>query len=462
MGAATLVAPLRRHRLVASSLTITALTVVARLATAARELLIARQFGVSSDADGYFVAVAVPAVLASAVWIALQVAVVPAQTSVRAEGGTSNDLLVPLIRTVARRLGVVSLAMAVLAWPIVALLGSGFDEHTASLARGLLVIMAPTVMLSGVSGVLSGSLTAGRRFGMSVAGQVINGVVAIVAFLVLRDALGITAAALGVLVGFIAEVIAIGVVVRLPWAEILAPRRDQPRSLAFRAALAMATPLVIATLVTISNGVIDQGMAGTLESGSVAALAYASRLVFFATIPLLAFSTAVFPGLAERIVAREGENVGRMVSTRARQVLLVGVALVPFVVVFGRVVVEQLLTSHSDTSVATVASTLSIYALMLPAFGVSFLLLRVLTALNRSRWVMWTALASAGVNLVGDLVLKGPFGLQGIAACTAIVQTGTCLALAVAVKVALDREPWEVSDGPEDDVEARDEQVVER
>ena len=461
MGAATLAAPLRRNRLVASSLTITALTIVARLATAARELLVARQFGVSADADGYFVAVAVPAVLASAVWIALQVAVVPAETTVRSDGGTTNDLLVPLVRTVGRRLGVVSLGIAVLSWPIVALLGSGFDAHTASLARGLLVIMAPTVMLSGISGVLSGSLTAARRFGMSVAGQVINGVVAIVAFLALRDALGITAAAIGVLAGFVAEVVIIGVVMRLPWAAILALRKDLAHSPAIAAALTMAMPLVLATLVTLSNGVIDQGVAGTLESGSVGALAYASRLVYFATIPLLAFSTVVFPSLAEHIVAGREIVVRGFVVRRVRQIALAGIVLVPFVVVFGRVVIEELLTSRSDTSVATVASTLSIYALMLPAFGVSFLLLRVLTALNRSRWVMWIALGSAAANLIGDLALKGPFGLQGIAACTAIVQTGTCLALALAVKLALDREVWR-SDGPQDDVEARNEQVVER
>ena len=305
MGA-TIATPLRRHRLVASSLTITGLTIVARLATAARELLVARQYGVSTDADGYFVAVALPAVLASAVWIALQVAAVPAEAAVRADGGTPNDLLVPLVRTVGRRLGLVSLGIVVLSWPIVAALGSGFDAHTASLARGLLVIMAPTVMLSGISGVLSGSLTAQRRFGMSVAGQVINGVVAIVAFLALRDAMGITAAAVGVLAGFVAEVVVVGLVVSLPWGAILAFAKDRPRSAAISTAVAMATPLVVATLVTSSSAIIDQGMAGTLPSGSVGALAYASRIVLFAAIPLVAISTAVFPALAEQIV--DGES----------------------------------------------------------------------------------------------------------------------------------------------------------
>jgi putative peptidoglycan lipid II flippase len=435
---ATIAAPLRRHRLIASSLTITGLTIVARLATAARELLVARQYGVSTDADGYFVAVALPAVLASAVWIALQVAAVPAQASVRADGGTSNDLLVPLVRTVGRRLGLVSIAIAVLSWPIVAALGSGFDPHTASLARGLLVIMAPTVMLSGISGVLSGSLTAQRRFGMSVAGQVINGVVAIVAFLALRDAMGITAAAIGVLAGFVAEVVIVGLLVSLPWGAILNFAKDRPHSAAIGTAVAMATPLVVATLVTSSSAIIDQGMAGTLPSGSVGALAYASRIVLFAAIPLVAISTAVFPAVAEQIVGGDTALVRRQVAHRARQILLAGVVLVPVVVICGRSVVERIITSNSDTSVHTVAETLSVYALMLPAFGVSFLLLRVLTALGRSRWVMWIAVASAGANFVGDLLLKGSFGLEGIAACTVIVQTSMCVALAFAVKVGLD------------------------
>jgi putative peptidoglycan lipid II flippase len=224
----------------------------------------------------------------------------------------------------------------------------------------------------------------------------------------------------------------------LPWGAILNFAKDRPHSAAIGTAVAMATPLVVATLVTSSSAIIDQGMAGTLPSGSVGALAYASRIVLFAAIPLVAISTAVFPAVAEQIVGGDTALVRRQVAHRARQILLAGVVLVPVVVICGRSVVERIITSNSDTSVHTVAETLSVYALMLPAFGVSFLLLRVLTALGRSRWVMWIAVASAGANFVGDLLLKGSFGLEGIAACTVIVQTSMCVALAFAVKVGLD------------------------
>ncbi len=58
--------------------------------------------------------------------------------------------------------------------------------------------------------------------------------------------------------------------------------------------------------------------------------------------------------------------------------MLPGVVLVPVVTLVGRIVDEQIITSSSDTSDDTSEGTLSVHTPMLPAFGVSFLLLRVL------------------------------------------------------------------------------------
>ena len=440
MGA-TIATPLRRHRLVASSLTITGLTIVARLATAARELLVAGQYGVSTDADGYFVAVALPAVLASAVWIALQVAAVPAEAAVRADGGTPNDLLVPLVRTVGRRLGLVSLGIVVLSWPIVAALGSGFrrahcftgprppgdhgsDRHAVGICRGAERVAHRTTAFRDVS----------RRTGdqRSRSDRRVS---------TLADRDGDHGRR---------RRRPRGVPSRRSWSSawwsacpgvrsspspktVHAQPRSAPRS-------RMATPLVVATLVTSSSAIIDQGMAGTLPSGSVGALAYASRIVLFAAIPLVAISTAVFPALAEQIVDG-GEARWRrgQVAHRARQIVLPGVVLVPVVIIGGRFVVEQIITSSSDTSVSTVVGTLS--GLHADAPGVRGLVLvasRAHRAEPQPVGAMSIAVASHGRELRRRPRAQGSLRARRIAASTVIVQTAMCVALALAVNLALD------------------------
>ncbi len=186
----TIVAPARRRPLLASSLTITALTVLARVAIGVRDLLVAREFGISSNVDAFFIALAVPTLLAVAVSGALQTAVVPGEAAFRAAGRPPRDLLAPVIRAVSRWLVVVAVAIVVLAWPIVRILGSGFDDETAADARGLLCLIAAIIVLGGIAGSLSGALASQRRFGAAVSGQVVNGVLAVIVFLAFERGAG--------------------------------------------------------------------------------------------------------------------------------------------------------------------------------------------------------------------------------------------------------------------------------
>jgi putative peptidoglycan lipid II flippase len=433
----TIVAPARRRPLLTSSLTITALTVLARIAVGVRDLLVAREFGISSNVDAFFIALAVPTLLAVAVSGALQTAVVPGEAAFRAAGRPPRDLLAPVVRAVSRWLLLVAAAIVVLAWPIVRLLGSGFDDETAADARGLLCLIAAVVVLGGIAGSLSGALASQRRFGAAVSGQVINGVLAVVIFLVFEQALGITAAALGVLLGYVAEVVVLAVIAGLPWARVLAGRFDATQRETSRSVLRSAGPLLVATLVTSTNTVIDQAFAATLASGSVAALGYASKIVLFASIPLAAVSLAAFPSLSELAVSGDKVRLRALVVRRSAQIALAGALLIPLVVLVGRVGVDLLLDSQSATSTSAIHGPLTAYALMLPAYGVGILLARVLAALGRSRWVMAVAIANAATNTLGDFLLKEPLGITGIALSTTIVQTSSCIALLICVGIAL-------------------------
>ena len=342
-----------------------------------------------------------------------------------------------MVRAVGRWLALIAVLMVLFAWPIVHLLGSGFDDATASLARGLLCLVAVIVILSGVSGALSGALASQNRFGLAVSGQVLNGCVAVVSFVAFQSSFGITAAAVGVVLGHVAEVSWLAFASGLKVPQLLHARLDAEQRSASRFALRAAAPLLVATLLTSANAVIDQAFAATLASGSVAALAYASKLVLFAGIPLASVSLAAFPALSELAVEGELARLRHLVWVRGVQIAVLGVILAAAVVFGGWLLVEHVITSTSETSVSSIVAALAAYAVMLPAYGAGILLARVLTAIGKSRWVMAVAALNALTNCLGDLWLKGIFGIKGIAMSTALVQTSSCLILALCLSAAL-------------------------
>lgn len=293
----------------------------------------------------------------------------------------------------------VSLVVALLAGPLVRLLGVGGDgcDGATALAARMLVVFAPQVLLYGVGVVLAGVLTAHRRLVWPALGPLLSSLVVMGAYVMFsRTAQGAgddPARLPAVAEAWLAWGTTAGVLVMtLPmlWPVRRAGVRLRP-TLAFppgvaRRALALAGAGVVTLLaqqLSVVAVLLLSNRAGTTATLNVFQYTQAVYLLPYAllAVPL---ATAAFPRLAERAATGDRDGFAATAAWTTRAVLLVSAAgaavlvavAVPVAAFFG----------HLDSGdVAEMAPALVAMAPGLVGFALVAHVGRALYALERGR-----------------------------------------------------------------------------
>jgi putative peptidoglycan lipid II flippase len=195
-------------------------------------------------------------------------------------------------------------------------------------------------------------------------------------------------------------------------------------------------PIALSAVVACGTQLVDQAMAASLDSGSVAAIVYGGKLtgalIGLTAIPL---GTVLFPYLAAQAGQQDWPAMRQTLRSWLLLILVATVPLVLLCVAYLRPIV-RLLFAHGAFGVAdtaTVAAVQAAFLLQVPFYLASILLVRALTALDRGNDVLKIAIVNFACNLGGNLLLMRLFGLVGIAFSTSLVYLVTsALALGLA------------------------------
>lgn len=361
-----------------------------------------------------------------------------------------------------------SLLLGLLAGPLVRLLvaaAPGGDpaagEATVDLARHLLIVFAPQVVLYGLGVVLTGILQAQRRFVWPAAAPLASSVVVIASYLVFQSQAGDAVNAPGSLSseavawlgwGTTAGVAAMSLPLLIPVLRSgvrLRPTFGFPPGVAVRArhlALAgvgglLAQQAAVLVTVKLAN---SRGAAG---GGTLNIFTYA-QAVYFLPYAVLAvpLATAAFPRLAQHAATGDLARYARLVSTSTRAVLLVSAAGAAALVAAAPAVAQLFAgndASGDPAAVAAMAPTLVLLAPGLLGYALIFQLSRVLFALERGRAAVigvvagWLSVVVASVVAVLVLTADGADGvatLHGLAIGNTIGMTVAGLVLLTAVR----------------------------
>ena len=192
----------------------------------------------------------------------------------------------------------------------------------------------------------------------------------------------------------------------------------------FREVVAQWLPAAGGMVFQNVTTLVDQAMAAHLAAGSVAALAYAYRVI---ALPLavgtLSISTALLPVLSE-IAARKEWDSFWAITRRFARLGLWG-SLVPVVILTA--VASPLIGmiyqrgSFGGADSAAVAAVFASYAGMIPFYVAGIIGVRALTILGLNRALLVISVFNLTANIVGNLVLSRWFGVSGIAMSTVIV-----------------------------------------
>lgn len=402
---------------------VASLTVISRLFGFAREASLAAVFGATQSVDAYLMAQAVPFLFLGIVSYALTTTFIPVYSQVRAEKGRQGAYR--MANTVIRVVIILGLILTVLgeaaAEPLVKLIAPGFDVLSTNLTVYLSRIIFPMVIFQLVSGIVRGMLQADGQFAVpEVAGLVQNSAV-IIATLAFGNRYGITAVAVGLLVGvFGALIIKIPALARtgFRWGGVFDLSDPDLRRM-----LVLMVPAIIGAGADRVNVLVDRMLASSLPEGRVAALNYAVRLNSLAPAILgTSIVTVIYPSLAGMAAKQKWQ---RFSNHLVQSLGVIHFLLAPIAV--GAIVLREPLVQivFERGAFDVVATRETAWALLFLAGGMAFTIMqnlmgRAFFALQDTRTPMYIGLVTVGANILANLLLIGPLEQGGLALGTSL------------------------------------------
>ena len=381
--------------------------IASRVLGLVREMLLSHLFGAGAAVDAYNLAIIVPRSLYDLlIGGHVNSALVPVLSDYASRDDRRDlwDLVNALLGIVVVALAVMILALELLAPQIVGIVAS--DEATPEVidrATDLLRITAPALLFLNVFAVLSGLLYALRRFTWpAFAATVFNGTI-VVMTIVFAGRIGITAAAVGWLVGALLQLV------------LQAPGlRDARLRLRVRGVLShpgvrrigvLYLPVMASlALDVLVNRPFSYNLASSTGEGSISYMTWATTLIQFPQgLVAIAISVAILPTLS-RQAARAG-SVHEFQVTLGQGLRLATVLIIPAAV--GLFVLANplvaLIFEHGkftapDTAITALA--LRLYVLGLPFAAIDLLLVFAFYARQNTLTPALIGLISLGAYMV--------------------------------------------------------------
>jgi putative peptidoglycan lipid II flippase len=417
------------RRIFAATLTVGGFTLVVNLASTAKELVVAHQFGTDDALDAFLIAFLLPSFFVMVVTGSFSSAFMPTYIQVREHDGqaVAQRLFSNVIIWSAAALIVASFLLVLLAPYILPVLASGFGPEKLALTRSLLYVLLPALVISGFAAIWRGILNAGERFALAAVTPIMAPVTAVVVLLAMGQLWGIYALAIGTVGGFALEagLLAWGLKRR---GFYLIPRW-YGMDPATRQVISQYVPMVAGIFLVSGTSVVDQSIAAMLGSGSVSALNYGNKITALLTgVGSMALGTAVLPYFSRMVAVRDWSGIQHTLKTYTRLILLATIPLTLVLAYFSEPLVGLLFQRGAFTAADTrlVGQVQALYLLQIPCYVLSMLIVRLISSLKANSLLMWGAVISFFANVILDYVFALWLGVAGIALSTAVVVSISC------------------------------------
>lgn len=429
---------IERRRIASAATLILVAFGLSRVLGAVRELVIANTFGTSHTLDDYRVAFGVPDLLFNLLLAgAISSAFIPVLSEFLAHGDRqrAREVSERVLNTALLILTAGAALLFVVAPIYVSLIAFGYSPHDHELIVGLTRILLLQPIFLGAGGLVIGILTAYQRFlAQALAPLFYNGSI-IVAAAVFAPHYGVTALAIGVVVGALLHVgVQLPALIGTGWRPRPTFGLNDP---GVRKVGRLMFPIALGLAAAQVNVFVDTILGTSLPHGRVAALRYADTT---AQLPLGTFSQALafvlFPFLARDAAMGAIESIRHRTALALRLNIFilvpasVGLALLSLpiiVVLFKR-------GPFGAESVGQTAFALVFFSLGLAGQAATALLVRVFYALQDVITPLKISLTVIVANLLTNIVLVHLLAQGGLALGTSIAATLNAVLLGVTLR----------------------------
>ncbi|ASN04127.1 murein biosynthesis integral membrane protein MurJ [Virgibacillus necropolis] len=400
---------------------LTIFSIIGKLLGFTREALIAAYFGTTGTADAFFVASIIPIVLFTAIGTSIQAGIIPIYMKDKNRSLQMANEKLHVLGSFFIWIGIgLSMVTFLFAELTIQILAPGFTPEQTEQAMVLTRILAPSLLLLTINGISTGLLHANKQFVIPALSPVVQNSVIILAIIFLTTVYGIVGVAVGVLVGTIIQTF-----VQYPALHKTGFKftfRMSKNSKLIKTTLALFIPVILAAIVMQLNDVVDRIVTSYLETGSVAAINYANRLLWLPlSIMLMPIVTIFYPTLVEKAT----DNMEVFLKMMRKGVFLVFIFAIPFECVMltqGENLVEMAYgRGIFDTRALQLTSqAFFFFTIALPFFALRDFFLNALYAVHKFRVALYSCLIGLCVNTVLSIYLASFMDIAGVALATSI------------------------------------------
>jgi len=417
------------RRIFAAMATVGGVTVVVKLAAAAKEVVVAYQFGTGDELDAFLIAFLLPQFAINLIGGSLNAALIPTYLQVReqeGQGAAQRLLSGVMVLSVGFLVGL-SVVLAVTASYILPLVASGFSPEKLAVARSLYYGLLATLVLSGLATTWGAVLNAENRFALPAAAPVATSILTVLVVIGIAKQWGGYALVLGTVGGVLIETTVLG------WALAREGVSLIPRwsgiSPAVKEVLRQYAPMVAAGFLMGGAAVVSQSMAAMLDSGSVSALAYGNKVTsLIIGIGAVAVSRAVLPHFSRMVIAMDWDGLRHTLLTYSRWLLIVTIPVTLALIYFSEPVVAVLFQRGAFTEADThlVGRVQAMLLLQVPLYMVGMLFVRLVSAFKANHLMLWGNVINLCLCVALTYVFMQWFGVVGVALATSVMYIMSC------------------------------------
>lgn len=401
-----------------NSLLVSAVTGLSTLLGFIRDSTIAFKFGASGLTDAFFIAMVIPMLFVNLIKGTITNAYITVYNAYLAagqseEGWKMTNILLSFFAILLSLIVVVSLFGA--RW-LVLLVAPSYTGAQLTLAIELSRILLPSMLFTGLLGILVGINNAHNSFLAPSATALVSNVFTIISIFTLGSLWGIYGLTIGSLLGMVAQfVIQIPSALKHGFHFKFAFDFQHP---GVKKITKLVAPFILSQAAVQVNLIVDRALATGLPAGVVSALNFANRLVFLPqTIFTFAIATVLFP-LISRAAARsdwQGLLESLVRAVRLSTLILLPAAAGLFVL---RYPLVQILFQHGAFSFSDTVLTANTMPYFLGALyfgGIVPLLTNVYYGTEKVFVAVRASVISIGLNILFSLALILPLKQNGLA-----------------------------------------------
>lgn len=398
------------------------LILLGKLITLVKDVVLSLYYGISWEADAYFIANSVPILVYAALYTAIPHVFLPLYNKIRTNYG--EDLGYGFVNSFINIFLVIAIALSSLsiyfAPYIIDYISPNLQQNARNLSVDLARIFSISFAFTTVVSVFISMQHVNKKFTGSQIVPIINNSFVIISIIFLSKKLGLKVVALFAVLSWVIQIpiqkLYIGQSYRYKLEINL-------KKINLKQTLILLTPAFFGALIEQANALVDIYLASSLQTGNISALNYASRLMMSISLLFpMVVTTIMYPYFSDCFIKNRIQKLNVSIEKSLKSSVLLSLPLL-IIALFYNVEIIKIVFERGrfDNEAAELTASIFLaYALGIVFVALRELLNKVYYSLQKAKNLLYISSLSIILNITLSFMLVETYGAQGIAMATSI------------------------------------------